>query len=455
MTVLPASAVSFVVQRGPDNIEFGNLDTDFNFLDADMSEFYHCPMTAPTYCQAWKYRDVIYFQFLYSHVSAFPPIVRIFDANNDVVFDVNPALIAGENYRATIRTIDLPSPGVGVCDCYSLHIGTIDPGDDNFFACCDSGTFEAGVGTWAASSGGNNTLGQSVFGFSHSGDFCGKIIADPVPAGATNELVYCNAATTYTTGNYYYYTAWVYSDSGNPPNPLDSISFDMSDITDAEVLYSEDAACSNVDSWRQIKCLIKINAVLSGTPKIVTGLTADANAVIYIDDISYTETNIISEAISQTVCICDVVECSAQFFYYPAEDLTEFGILGANPASNASQSFNVNCSYRKFKFDDNDHVIQKTTAGVTSQIISRPDKIYTFKTGLVPRYMVEKITHAMKFSNVLIRPSNDLDANGVYFVMYSKAPNIEWEEFNGTDDLYATVEWEMVPRTYPYQKSNC
>ena len=463
-SVSKASSVSFVISREVGTINNGILDTDFNFLNEEIADFYNCNLSPINYCQAWKWGDTIRFQFLYINTTTeLPPTVRLLDSAGGFIQYIVPidatavyGLTVDFVWAAVFDTSVLPQPSSTVCDCYSFEISTIDPDETtNFFACGDFGTFEAALGTWAASTGGNNTLGQSVFGMSHSGNFSAIVTANAVPNAASYILLHCNAATTYTADQYYLYSGWVYIDSGNPIAVLagDTISWDVSDLTDADVVYEAPALAGTLDVWQQFTILFKTGADVSGTPKArLTGVPA-ANGVAFFDDFEYFETNTITEATSQKVCLCDDIKCSAQFFYYAGNGKTEMQIVGFG--LDGIQSFNVACSFRRFKFDDQAHTTQKESDGHTSLIIAEPEKIYTFKTNPVPAYMVEKITLAMKFSNVLIRPSGDLTANGVFFVMHSKNPTIEWEENSGASDMQATVEWEMVPADYNYKKANC
>lgn len=442
---------------------------DANYLYEKTGAYFNCELTAPDYCQQYQSGDLINFQFSWQSDTLLAPIAFLVDESEDEILAAFAltALVTVDGvttYAASYRLGEITG-----CLCLRAYIYSYDISIfNNFFGCGDNGTFEAIPGTWNMTTGGDNTLFQSLTQF-RTGAASALIVSDATPNFFSTRILTCGTLQGLGAQSIYIFRAWVKELTGTPFINTGRIAkFDTSPLTGATIIFQQfyEQDVLNYNSWNEIALIFYCpTAIAAATIQIITNSLPAASGGFYIDDWDCRElrfdipmstdpftSNDIIEAASQEICACNAtnekVKCTLIIKARGKDSSMELFFDGSGDEIQ-DQFVRIKADRLVTATKNDDFAESDDSAGTTEVRISRPRKVYRFATEPLPPYMVEKLTLLLGLDYTWIQVGDS--GNWLRLTMLSKVPEIDTQNRG----LSFSMEWEMYVAEYPYQNSNC
>lgn len=395
-----------------------------------------CRKYYPEFMQPFDQDDEVTIQII--HESTNYPLIALelrLSSDDSILATTGFTVLSG-NYKNA--TLDFSEATNG--DCVYLRLSSLDISKGNTFGCGDVGDFETVASGWGVSTGLTNSLSRSST-VAHKNTYSCRVTASSIPSAPASEILWCTAGNSVAAEGYHEISGWIYDSSGfsyvqdfeEVYWTIDSGFAGASIISQTRVTPSEDGR----GQWHRVSMVFyAVAGALSGTLKLKTGATPQANGILFIDEISLKGADLIEEAYTEPIKVDDLGAC----------------YLGVQYSSeNPSHRFFYNGSWSNFmrwpitqegnSYEDPDFQRFQTSAGLNIQTASRLIRIYKAKTDWLPDWFFEKISIALSHQDLLL--------NGVQFVKAEGGLSPDFPEYHAL----GTSELTLVDDDYNYQFS--
>lgn len=457
-----ANPLQWIIKTGTGTIhEDEVLDGNFEAPTSNPSTNVRC-FTGCDYVQCWECGDVIKNQIIMDSADGKFPIVKIYDADDNLIETILwPDMLA----ETSVYQFEF-EPDTGMCGvCYRMKLYSITiPGDAalNLYVNNDNGTFENLPFTFVG--GGANAVSRSNAIF-QQGAWSMRIDSPALPVPGDDQMAIDGATITLVTGNTYYASAYVYnkkngSNSYAPPGSDVGILITASGAgwggnsgwVDATILnetrYNYNADGTNV--WVKIDVTFTVNADVTGSIAFqLYGWVPDPAQDFYVDHITIAGAPIIDEAYTNLFRFNEngrECSCGSTLVTYGAkegEEHSQFGLIFNSSTLALPFTIRLGIEWMQFKIQDSDFVNVDNSQKTYDLIRAGLAKIYNCRSETVPFWMLEKICMIMKFDLVLF--------DGLSLICNSKDINIQFP----IKSLCGFADWEMVLKEYNYQNFDC
>lgn len=392
-----------------------------------------CRRYYPDYCQPYDVDDSVTIQIIHESTN-YPDIaLELRLSQDDSILQVSGFTVLSGNYKNGV--IDFSNATAG--DCVYLRLSSLDL-KASIFGCGDTGNFETVAAGWGVSSGLTNTISRSNI-VAHQGTYSCLIQASGTPAAAASEAFWCTAGNTVSSEGYYEISGWVY-DFGSAPWTqndeelywtIDSGFAGATIVSQQRVTPSEDGR----SQWHQIKMVFyAVAGALTGTLKIETGATPQANGFLFIDEVRLKPADLIEEAYTEPICVDDYDSCMKRVKYSSNGPSHEFFYDGSW-FNFMRWPVNPNGQH----FEDPEFKTYQTSAGANVVLRSKALRVYDNLTDWLPDWFLGKMSIALKHQNFLVNDTAYTAVEGSFTPEYP--------------DHYAmgTAKWSMVDDVYNQQ----